>query len=69
MASTFWSCVPRLDFGAQHQQEPGETVYLLDLIRERLEYPALRRRIVEVHRRWSHRANFTRCLSRIRARG
>jgi predicted phage terminase large subunit-like protein len=40
-------------------QVRGETAYVLDVIRERLEYPALRRRIVDLHRRWSHRpANY-----------
>ena len=30
----------------------GENAYLLDVVRERLEYPDLRRKIIEVHRRW-----------------
>jgi predicted phage terminase large subunit-like protein len=29
-----------------------EAVCILDVVRERLEYPELRRRILEVHRRW-----------------
>jgi predicted phage terminase large subunit-like protein len=28
------------------------TAFVLDVMRERLEYPALRRKVVEVHRRW-----------------
>ncbi|MBA3519251.1 MAG: phage terminase large subunit [Rhizobiales bacterium] len=38
-------------------QVRGESVYLLDVFRERLDYPALRRRVVEVHRRWRNAAN------------
>ena len=30
----------------------GETAYILDVLRERLDYPDLRRKIVESHRRW-----------------
>ena len=33
-------------------QVRGETVYVLDVVRERLEYPDLRRRAIEVHRKW-----------------
>ena len=33
-------------------QVRGETAYVLDVIRERLDYPQLRRRVIEVHRRW-----------------
>jgi predicted phage terminase large subunit-like protein len=33
-------------------QVKGETAYLLDLMRDRLEYPDLRRKVIEVHRRW-----------------
>jgi predicted phage terminase large subunit-like protein len=29
-----------------------ENAYLLDVLRERLEYPDLRRKVIEVHRRW-----------------
>ena len=35
----------------------GETVHVLDVIRERLEYPALKRKVVEVHKRWRYAAN------------
>jgi predicted phage terminase large subunit-like protein len=35
----------------------GETVYVLDVVRERLEYPDLRRKVIEVHRRWKNCAN------------
>jgi predicted phage terminase large subunit-like protein len=35
----------------------GETVYVLDVIRERLEYPDLRRKVMEVHSRWKNYAN------------
>ena len=35
----------------------GETVYVLDVVRERLEYPDLRRKVIEVHRRWKNYAN------------
>jgi predicted phage terminase large subunit-like protein len=30
----------------------GETAYVLDVLRERLEYPALKRKAIEVHQRW-----------------
>jgi predicted phage terminase large subunit-like protein len=30
----------------------GETVYVLDVVRERLEYPDLRRKALELHTRW-----------------
>ena len=33
-------------------QVRGENAYLLDVLRERLEYPDLRRKVIEVHRRW-----------------
>jgi predicted phage terminase large subunit-like protein len=33
-------------------QVRGETVYVLDVIRERLEYPELRRKAIALHRRW-----------------
>jgi phage terminase large subunit-like protein len=36
-------------------QVRGEAVYLLDVVRERLEYPDLKRRVIEVHRLWRHR--------------
>ena len=30
------------------------TAFVLDVIRERLEYPELRRKVIQVHRRWGH---------------
>jgi predicted phage terminase large subunit-like protein len=30
----------------------GESVYILDVFRERLEYPELKRKVIEVHHRW-----------------
>ena len=33
-------------------QVHGETVYVLELVRERLEYPDLRRRIIQLHQTW-----------------
>jgi len=33
-------------------QVKGETKYVLDVVRERLEYPDLRRKVIEIHRRW-----------------
>jgi len=33
------------------------TAFVLDVVRERLEYPALRRKVVEVHHRWQHVAS------------
>jgi predicted phage terminase large subunit-like protein len=38
-------------------QVKGETAYILDVVRERLEFPDLRRKIVEVHRRWRNNTN------------
>jgi predicted phage terminase large subunit-like protein len=38
-------------------QVKGETAYVLDVVRERLEFPDLRRKIVEVHRRWRNNTN------------
>jgi predicted phage terminase large subunit-like protein len=36
------------------------TAFLVDVVRERLEYPALRRRVMEVDSRWRHQAsNYT----------
>jgi predicted phage terminase large subunit-like protein len=35
----------------------GETVHVLDVIRQRLEYPDLKRRIIEVHKCWRYQAN------------
>ena len=33
-------------------QVRGESVYMLDVLRERLEFPALRRKVIEMHQRW-----------------
>ena len=33
-------------------QVRGETVYVLDVVRERLEYPELRRKVIALHRLW-----------------
>ena len=38
-------------------QVKGETAYILDVVRERLDYPDLRRKIIEVHRRWKNYTN------------
>ena len=38
-------------------QVRGETVYVLDVIRERLEYPELRRKVIEMHRKWRNACN------------
>ena len=38
-------------------QVRGETVFLLDLFRERLEYPDLKRKVIELHRRWRNHTN------------
>ena len=35
-------------------QVKDETAYVLDVVRERLDYPDLRRKIIELHRRWRH---------------
>ena len=35
----------------------GETVYVLDVFRERLEYPELKRKVIEVHHRWKSYAD------------
>src|SRR5262249_39256443 len=35
----------------------GETVHVLDVIRERLEYPDLKRKVIEQHKRWRSAAN------------
>jgi predicted phage terminase large subunit-like protein len=32
----------------------GETVYVLDVLRDRLEYPALKRKAIEIHQQWRH---------------
>jgi predicted phage terminase large subunit-like protein len=36
-------------------QVRGETAYVLEVIRERLEYPELRRKVMEVHKLWRNR--------------
>ena len=38
-------------------QVRGETAWVLDVIRERLEYPDLKRKVMEVHRRWRNATN------------
>jgi predicted phage terminase large subunit-like protein len=38
-------------------QVRGETVWVLDVFRERLEYPDLKRKVIELHQRWRHAAN------------
>jgi predicted phage terminase large subunit-like protein len=38
-------------------QVRGETVYVLDVLREQLEYPDLRRKVIELHRRWRNVGN------------
>ena len=38
-------------------QVKGEIAYVLDVVRERLDYPDLRRNIIEVHRRWKNYTN------------
>jgi predicted phage terminase large subunit-like protein len=35
----------------------GETIHVVDVIRQRLEYPDLKRRIIEVHKSWRYQAN------------
>jgi len=35
----------------------GETVHVLEVFRERLEYPYLKRKVIEVHKRWRHAVN------------
>ncbi len=40
-------------------QVRGQTAYVLDVVRERLEYPDLRRKVAELHRRWRNAC--TRC--------
>jgi predicted phage terminase large subunit-like protein len=35
----------------------GETAYVLDVLRERLEYPDLKRKVVELHKLWRYAAN------------
>ena len=40
-------------------QVRGETVYVLDVFRDRLEYPELKRKVIEFHRRWgSYTSNY-----------
>jgi predicted phage terminase large subunit-like protein len=38
-------------------QARGETAHVLDVVRERLEYPDLRRRVIELHELWRYAAN------------
>jgi predicted phage terminase large subunit-like protein len=38
-------------------QVRGETVFVLDVFRDRLEYPELRRKVSELHRRWQYACN------------
>jgi predicted phage terminase large subunit-like protein len=38
-------------------QVRGETAYVLDVFRERLEYPDLKRKVIEIHKRWRYAAN------------
>jgi predicted phage terminase large subunit-like protein len=38
-------------------QVKGEIAYVLDVVRERLEYPDVRRKIIEVHHRWKNYTN------------
>ncbi len=33
-------------------QVRNEAVFILDVVRERLEFPNLRRKVIELHRRW-----------------
>src|SRR5262249_22254905 len=35
----------------------GETIWVLDVLRERFEYPDLRRQVIELHRRWRKACN------------
>jgi predicted phage terminase large subunit-like protein len=35
-------------------QVKGEHAYILDVVRQRLDYPDLKRKIIEVHNRWRH---------------
>jgi predicted phage terminase large subunit-like protein len=38
-------------------QVRGETAYVLEVIRDRLEYPDLKRKVIEVHRKWRNACN------------
>jgi predicted phage terminase large subunit-like protein len=38
-------------------QVRGETVFVLDVFRERLEYPDLKRKVIELHRQWRNATN------------
>jgi len=38
-------------------QVRGETVFVLDVFRQRLEYPDLKRKVMELHRRWRNYTN------------
>jgi predicted phage terminase large subunit-like protein len=35
----------------------GESIWVLDVFRERLEYPDLKRKVIELHKRWRYTAN------------
>ena len=35
----------------------GEDAFILDVVRERLDYPDLRRKIIDLHRRWRNNTN------------
>jgi predicted phage terminase large subunit-like protein len=35
----------------------GETAYVLEVFRERLDYPDLKRKVIELHKRWCYAAN------------
>jgi predicted phage terminase large subunit-like protein len=39
-------------------QVRGESVYVLDVLRGRFEYPELKRKVIEVHRRWRSWTNY-----------
>jgi predicted phage terminase large subunit-like protein len=38
-------------------QVKGETAYVLEVIRDRFEYPDLKRKVIEVHRKWRNACN------------
>ena len=42
-------------------QVRGETVYVLDVFRERLEYPDLKRKVIELHRLAQRERTITPC--------
>jgi len=43
-------------------QVRGETVHVLDVVRERLDYPDLRRKVIELHQRWRYACNHYQLL-------